>query len=692
MDTQESPSRPDGSPPADGARGAPVIRRGVVAGFALLTVICCLAYFNDGVIRQQRFVYNLLPPVIYGGLIAVVFLVNPLLRRLRPAWAFSRGELVIMLALGAVGGSISSYGFAQTIPTTLMIPHHDVRVRPGWAPAGLIPRFLPGYMLADPAGDEDRVLSGYMTGLSDSDAHIPVSDVPWDAWARALAWWLPLVGAILIMSVGLSVIVHRQWSKHECLPYPIPAFTDALLPSADGARNTLWVSRLFWAGFLLAAGVHLNNTACRWWPHVLVPVRLHFDFSAMRELFPLLEASGMRLLRPQIIFAVVGLSYFIATDVSFTLSIAPFLFCTLTGVLTAYGVAFRYGNHLTPHPQAMIFAGGYVGLLGMMLYTGRHYYWHALRRGLFLRGAAEVEPHVVVAVRAVLIAGTVFAVMLSCAGVAWPFAVFYTCGAAMVYVVISRTVVETGAFWIGSHVFPAVMLLGFCGPASLGLRSALILFVVSTVILCAPGWAPMPFVVHALKLGETSSLPPSKLGRVLVPAVLAALVLTAAATIYWQYDQGAPAANWWPRRLAGMPFETVIDMEQRLAAQGLLAESTAAGTARRLLQLRPDAGAVLSFLLALCVCVGMGVARLRFTWWPLHPLCFVFVDAIHGQMLWFSFFLGWCVKTGITRYGGARLYQQLKPLMIGLIVGELAARFVPSVVGTVAYICGAQVP
>jgi hypothetical protein len=669
-----------------------VTRRGVILGFGLLIAICCLAYFNDGVIRQPRLVYNLLPPVIYGGLIAVILIANPVLRRLNTGWAFTRAELALMLTLAAVGGSISSYGFAQTIPTTLMVPHHDVRIRPGWSDAGLIGQILPAYLLADPSGDEDRVLTGYMTGLADGDSHIGLFDVPWGAWGRALAWWLPAVGAVLVMTVGLSIVVHRQWSVHECLPYPIPALADALLPEASGAKNSLWGSQLFWCGALVACSIHFNNYACRWCPQALIPIRLHYDFTALHALVPVLGTSGMRLLRPNVIFAVVGLSYFIATDVSFTMSVAPFLFCALTGVLTTYGVAVRYGNHLTPHPQAMMFAGGYAGLLAMMLYTGRHYYWQAVRRGFFFKSSDEIAPHVAVAVRATAVAAGIFVLMLTGTGVAWPFALFYTCGVAMVYLVISRTVVETGAFWIGSHVFPAVIILGFMGPASFGLRSALILFLVSTVILCAPGWAPMPFIVHALKLGEKSSLPVPKLARTLYPAIVVALFVTAAATIYWQYDQGAPNANWWPRRLAGMPFETIVGVQQRLAAQGVLEHGESLGTLERLAHPRSEGTAVLTFSLAFVVCVGMGLARLRFSWWPLHPLCFVFVDAGHGQMLWFSFFLGWCVKTGVSRYGGARLYQKLKPLMIGLIVGELFAMFIPSVVGTIAYSLGYQVP
>lgn len=691
-DAAAKTTTPGDSAETQPATGGPVRAGALALGLVLVVGICGLAYFNDGVIRQQRVVYNLLPPVIYGGLLAAILLLNPLLRRIHAAWVLNRSELVVLLMLAAVAGSISSYGFAQPLPTTLMMPHQEFRVRPGWAESDLLGRVLPSYMLADPSSDESRVLSGYITGLSEGAGHIPLSEVPWGAWVQALCWWLPLAGMVLLMSIGMSVVVHRQWSQHECLPYPIPAFTDALLPSISGESNPLWNFRLFWWGFGVVGILHLNNYACHWWPDVLIPVRLQFDFTALRELVPVLGDAGMRLLRPSIIFSVVGLAYFIASDVSFTMSVAPIAFCLLTGTLASYGVQMRYGNHLTPHPQAMIFAGGYTGLLLMMLYTGRHYYWRALRSGLGLPNEEPVEPHVTVAVQAVLAAGACVTLMLTFAGVDLPFALLYTLGLAMVYVVISRTVVETGAFWIGSHVFPAVILLGFFGSVSLGLRSSLILFVVSTVVLCAPGWAPMPFMVHALKLGDASALPVRRLGRLLVPTALIALAVTAVATIYWQYDQGAPPPNWWPRRVAAMPYETVIGIERTLAAQGSLEQSNALGTVGRMLHARPSAAAVSAFFIALAACIGLGIGRLRFAWWPLHPVCFVFVDQVHGQMLAFSFLLGWCIKSSVERYGGARLYRQLKPLMIGLIAGELAGMFVPSVVGTVAYLCGVQAP
>ncbi len=62
-------------------------------------------------------------------------------------------------------------------------------------------------------------------------------------------------------------------------------------------------------------------------------------------------------------------------------------------------------------------------------------------------------------------------------------------------------------------------------------------------------------------------------------------------------------------------------------------------------------------------------------------MLFVFGLIYEARMMGFSFLLGWFVKSMITRYGGARAYQRVKPLMIGLVAGELMAALTPLVVG-----------
>ena len=77
--------------------------------------------------------------------------------------------------------------------------------------------------------------------------------------------------------------------------------------------------------------------------------------------------------------------------------------------------------------------------------------------------------------------------------------------------------------------------------------------------------------------------------------------------------------------------------------------------------------------------------RLRFAWWPIHPILFVFLGSHQAQRLAFSFFLGWLVKTAVHRYGGARLYQKARPVMMGIIAGEIIAALVPMIIGVLYY-------
>jgi hypothetical protein len=62
--------------------------------------------------------------------------------------------------------------------------------------------------------------------------------------------------------------------------------------------------------------------------------------------------------------------------------------------------------------------------------------------------------------------------------------------------------------------------------------------------------------------------------------------------------------------------------------------------------------------------------RLRYAAWPLHPIGYLMISTFPGNTLWFSIFLGWLFKSLVMRFGGSSLYANLKPLVIGIIVGE----------------------
>jgi len=655
-------------------------RRSVVIGFTLAVLLASWCYFSDHVVRPGLLIAHLMPVVVYGALVAFLLVLNPLLGRLRESWRLKGREVAVILALCLMACGVPGR-FVQCLPGSIMLPHHDSRLRPGWKQENAL-GFVPERMLPDVSREQNRALNGFVTGLAEGDRHIGFFDVPWQAWIRSLAFWVPLMLCILAASLGLAAVFHRQWSHHEQLPYPISIFAHALIEP----KGAVFRNRLFWTGFLIVFLIELNNYACRWWPGVLIPVTLRFDFSALARLAPMLvKGKGMTLFHPSVLFTVVGLAYFLSSDVCLAMVIGPFVYCCIAGIFMNCGVELRPGREMALSIEGFLYSGGYFGILLIVFYTGRHYYWNVLRRSLNLESGENVPPYAVWGMRLALGAFALAVVQLVCVGLAWPAAVMYVFFALMVYAVVSRIVAETGVFDIGTFVFPGVLIWGFFGASALGPEAMATMFVLSTVLLLCPRTAPMPFVVQALKLTDVSGEKIPKMMKLGALALVLTFAVALPVTIYWHYDRGAPT-SWWPRTAATYPFENTVEAVYKLKAQGMFEEAVEARGAQRLGNLSPSWSHIAAFGAAAGLSILFGAGRLLFTHWPLHPVVFLFLGGSHAMRMTFSFFIGWLVKFSVTKYGGAQLYQKLKPLMFGLIAGAMLGKSLSILVGTLRYI------
>jgi len=87
-----------------------------------------------------------------------------------------------------------------------------------------------------------------------------------------------------------------------------------------------------------------------------------------------------------------------------------------------------------------------------------------------------------------------------------------------------------------------------------------------------------------------------------------------------------------------------------------------------------------AFVAGAAICLLLGLLRLRFWWWPFHPIGYIIANG--WGVAWYTvpFFVGWVVKSLVIRYGGLRLYRATVPLAIGLIIGDMLNRGLWSVV------------
>jgi len=85
--------------------------------------------------------------------------------------------------------------------------------------------------------------------------------------------------------------------------------------------------------------------------------------------------------------------------------------------------------------------------------------------------------------------------------------------------------------------------------------------------------------------------------------------------------------------------------------------------------------------------IVFSILRLRLPWWPLHPMLFLLWATWPMVVISHSFLLGWAIKKTVVRFGGSSLVRKLKPLMVGIIAGEVAGAFFCMLAGIIYYIC-----
>lgn len=550
---------------------------------------------------------------------------------------------------------------------------------------------VPERMLVDVnPQNEPRVLDAFVVGMRQGESDIPLRSVPFAAWIRPWLFWMPLVLAISVAVVGLALVMHRQWVEHEHLPYPTVRFLHELLPGKDATLPAVFRSRWFWAGMALVLGVHLNNYAARWWPDTFIPIRTYVALHPILEMFPSMRVgNGPQLFTLRIDFAALGFAYLLARDVSFSVGIAPWLYWIVVGaIVTRYGIDISAGyGTFSPGIQPSLHAGGYVAMFIVLFVAARRHLGAVFRRGVGLRaGGDPVRTYEIWGARFFLLGVAAFVAMLGLVGLPWWQGVLYAAGVVIISTVVSRLLAEGGVFTTQSSWYAGALLSGLLGARFVGPDHLLIMGIVSSVLLITYREMLMGFAVSALHLCDGEGVRPGRVALSGLLAVAVALVVAAVATLYWQYDYGAVRTGdeWILDRVPTAPYENDVAERRLLAARGLAGEAVT-GAAGALSSIAPRRECVVAFGLVFGLVLLFTWCRRRLPGWPLHPLMFIVLGTNDAATLSGSFLAGALVKTLAERYGGWKLCHKLKPMIIGLIAGEMTAGIVVALVSAIYY-------
>ena len=643
---------PQASPGAsDQSQAGTVTTRSVVLGLACVAFVAAFAPYNDFHLDNTYFIGNHFPIGVTLLMVVLVLGVNTLLRCWRAGAALGSGELIVVWGMCLVGSAFPTAGLLRQLIPWMVTPIYLRPQHPDWADALA---FLPKQLFPTMDPSNDAVVESFFLGAPEGQS----GAVPWGDWAMPGGLWmlyfLPLFLGVLL----LSVLMSRQWIVHEKLQFPIAAVMLEMVRDAPPGRrlNAFFRDRRMWLGAGVVMAIHLLNGLHAYYPKVPQIPRGYNMTGLFTEGF--WAHFIWWITWGSVYFSMVGIAFLMASEVSLSLWLFILIYSTIDAVCRYNGVmpfeSFRCQTY-----GAILAMGGY------LLFLARSHLWRAFRvafspprddRDIAYLGYRWV-------VRGLLLCTAVSVLWLCAAGMSPPVALGLTMILYLVYLVLSRVVAETGMFfvlprmWI-EHLFPLML------PSVISAKDQALV-----IATAGPAFYPretlMPFAFNALRLGHEAEREDARpaadtagpgVRRSFVGALAAACVVSilvaGVVSLMLYYRYGLVRTNAW----LGITWcENHVDYmvdylrgKPSLPGQGPAHMAVGAG-----------------------LIVVLGVCRVRFPRWPLVPiaLCVAVSDAL-GYM-WFSILIGWACKMMVMRLGGVSLYNRLRPLFLGMVIGEV---------------------
>jgi hypothetical protein len=661
--------------------------RAVILGLVISALLAMFSYYNEFYLQLTPLVGNHFPIAIFGGVLLIMITINPLLGLLGKRWPLRRDELAVTLVISLAACSVPGSGLMRLWPTTLANPMEMYGNKTGWQEDQLL-NYVPDNLLPNQGqvkgDDATTVIGGFVTGRNKAENepdyslwHMPfrLGDVPWFGWRQALASWVPLVVTCFIGVIALSVVLHRQWSQHERLRYPIAQVASTLTQGdEEHLLGPIYRNRLFWLGLIAVALIHMANGFTAWdWFNLQIDRNFPLHQIIYQKYPEFNAASNMwGAFNWNIFFSVIGIAYFLASDVGLSLGISKILGLFVMVALIEAGVAVTEGTYVTGTPGAWMTFGAYAGIGLMILYTGRNYFIRLFKAAILFRRDKEVEPAGIWGTRIfwLCLVAMIF-ILRYVMEVNFVLAIPAVLSLFLLYVVMARISAETGLFFIQSSWMPLAIMVGLFGATALGPQQYSVLGLMSVILAGDPRETLMPFVVNGLKICEKAKVPRGRASLGAGAGFLLALAIALPGALWLHYDRGSSRDNWGAVTVPEQLYNGLSREVTSLKNQQRLEEVTGLGEMGHLRLMQMDPTFMWAVGIGLALVLGMSFMRLRYAWWPLHPVLFLVIWPNPLNQFAFSFLLGWLIKQMVTKIGGIQAYRHGKPLMIGVIAGDL---------------------
>jgi hypothetical protein len=562
---------------------------------------------------------------------------------------------------------IAYTGLVRTFFINITAPYQFATVGNRWEQV-LQPLLPEGWFPRDK--DAIQVLYSGLEGGRDLTWWEVIRSIPWRVWLPPLMTWGCFVLLCYWAMLCLVNLLSQQWVANEKMNFPllrVPQMMEEAL--AEHRLGRFFADRFLLLGLLAAVALHVVNG-------------LHFYFPEVPQIPTLILAgpyfpkyglfSGFQKLKIYLYPAFIGFAFLTTRQIALSFWLFYLLGGLVSGLLSVLGynlpaaaLGATFGPTLTRVEETQMIGAFGVFFL-FILWLARHHISGVLRLAFSSSKVVAAEAEYV-SVRLSLWGLVVGLVCLAawCSHYGMPLKVilpllglFY-----MVMIVASRVVCQGGMAYFTLTAAPTDGLICFFGSRFFGPVGLLMAAVMQKLLFVDLRESLMPSLVHGAKIKEST-----RNGRLFFAGVIIALVIGVAisfvAMLALCYKYGIRDLNleWATQTTVG-----VYDDLQRLLE--MPAEP------RRWVILFSWVGAGVMLLLV--------VLYHGFYWWPVHPLGYLTTYSSAMHILWFNFLVGWLCNHLTLRYGGVGLFNRVRFLFIGLIIGDFVMGGIWALVGLV---------
>ena len=648
-------------------------------GFLSLLLIILLDDYNCFYLSQTPLNAGFLPVGPIFLILSIALVWNPIWHRLAKRMVLQKREMIFSLLIVLAGCWTGGAGLAQFNAYSHIVPwvkyENDVLqqkyesldyVPEYFWPAGGLGKLKEENNVAEQKRVYDAFFTGYEMQASDG--------VPWDAWISPLAHWIPFFICLAACFLGLSILVHQQWSKHEQIPYPLAKIASTFYDKEpDRALPNLFYMRSFWIAFAIVACFHGIRLLHVWWPSSFPNIEKGTGFKFLYDIFPVLSKSGHFFVTQfHFSFATMAICYFLPREVGLTIGLSSILLA-----LVSAQVYLMTGDKLDGTEISNGSAGAYIAFAFVILYTGRHFYKSVTLKAITFAEPEEHEVNSVWGARLLLISFFALIVIL-CTSFELDFfiALTYALLILLAFLVFTRVICETGIPFLQLTWSPSLFITKLFGASTIGAAPIVIMAFIRTVAFMDAKNAMMPFVANGLKMADDQRMKLKRICKFLLVLIVIAIVVALLSRLHQHYTYGVNVMNdlyakdWAPQGFLNESTDQLItldDIGQRHSPD----QSQPLGFFERLGLINPDGGALTYAFLGAAGVLLFFFLRIRYTGFMLHPVLFIIWGNYHVAIATYPILIGWFIRELILRYGGDSLYQSAKPFFIGLILGEL---------------------